>query len=78
MACGCVSFDALGVSEFCDWIRRCPDHEFSDAIVDELRSNGIDGSVFMRLSAEELKEVAPRLADRVALRDLQSAVRCFK
>ena len=78
MASVYVSFDALGVSEFCDWIRRCPDYDFYDTVVDEFRSNGIDGSrVFMLLTTEELKELAPRLADRVALRKIQSTVRCM-
>ena len=43
--------------------------------MDALRDNGSDGSLFLQLSTEELKELAPRIADRVALRQIQSMVR---
>ena len=66
----------LGVGEFCHRIAQS-DHDFPEAVVDNLRDNGISGSVFLQLSAEELKELAPRIADRVALRELQSTVRVF-
>ena len=75
MDCGYADINALGVSEFCEWISDFPDHDFSETVVRELRANGIDGCVFMLLTADELKEMAPRLADRVALREIQSAVR---
>ena len=66
-------FTGLGVGELCNRIERC-DHEFPETVIDDLRSNGISGSVFLQLTSEELKELAPRIADRVALRQIQSAV----
>ena len=45
---------SLGVSEFCEWISN-GDHEFPEACLDELRNNGVDGSLFLKLSPEELK-----------------------
>jgi len=68
------TFTSLGVNEFCEWIEQC-DHEFPEAVVDGLRENGVNGSLFLQLSTEELKELAPRIADRVVLRQIQSAVR---
>lgn len=75
MATGNDSCNSLGVSEFCEWIQQC-DHEFPEAVVEGLRENGIDGSLFLQLTTEELKELAPRIADRVALRLIQSTVSC--
>ena len=49
-----LSFTNLGVSEFCEWIEQC-DHEFPDAVMDGLRENGVNGSMFLQLSMEELK-----------------------
>ena len=68
------SFSSLGVGEFCQRIRQ-EDHEFPEEVVDALRDNGISGSLFLQLTTEELKELAPRIADRVALRQIQSKVR---
>ena len=55
-----MSFTSLGVSEFCEWIEQC-DHEFPEAVVNGLRENGLNGSLFLQLSTEELKELAPRI-----------------
>lgn len=74
MASEDVGFSSLGVSEFCECIQQY-DHEFPEAVVDGLRENGINGALFLQLTTEELKELAPRIADRVALRQIQSAVR---
>ena len=73
-----MSLGSLGVSEFCEWIKQC-DHEFPEAVVEGLRL-GLTayGSLFLKLSTEELKELAPRIADRVALRQIQSVVRPVK
>ena len=64
----------LGVGEFCHKIAKS-DHDFPEAVVDNLRSNGISGSVFLQLSAEELKELAPHIADRVLRCMVYSCVR---
>jgi len=68
------SLHSLGISEFCFSIQQ-HEHEFPETVVDALHDNGIDGSLFLQLSTEELKELAPRIADRVALRQIQSMVR---
>lgn len=71
------SFTSLGVNEFCEWIEQY-DHEFPEAVMEGLRENGVNGSLFLQLTTEELKELAPRIAKRVALRQIQSAVRMRK
>ena len=50
-------------------------HDFPEGVIGALRENGINGSLFLQLTADELKELAPRIADRVVIRELQSTVR---
>ena len=65
---------ALGVGEFCHFI-GLDDHDFPESVLDAFRDNGINGSVFLHLSTQELKELAPRIADQVTLCQIQSEVR---
>ena len=44
-------------------------------VVDGLQENGVNGSLFLQLSREDLKELMPRIANRIALRQIQSTVR---
>lgn len=73
---------ALGVGEFCHFI-GLDDHDFPESVLDAFRDNGINGSVFLHLSTQELKELAPRIANRVALRqivggeDVNSVMQCM-
>ena len=54
MGSGHDSCNSLGVSKFCEWIQQC-DYEFHEAVVEGLRENGIDGSLSLQLTTEELK-----------------------
>ena len=54
MASGHDSCNSFGVSKFCEWIQQC-DHEFPEAVVEGLRENGIDRSLSLQLTTEELK-----------------------
>ena len=77
MASGNDSCNSLGVSKFCEWIQQ-RDHKIPKAVVERLKEHGIDGSLFLQLTTEELKELAHRIADRAALRQIQSTVSCSR
>ena len=64
----------LGVGEFCRLVEE-HEHDFPEGVIGALRENGINGSLFLQLTADDLKELAPRIADRVVIRELQSTVR---
>ena len=57
------------VEELCEFLR---DNHVSSDVSDRVKSNQINGELFLELSSDELKEIAPVLGDRVALRKLQT------
>ena len=62
------SIKEMDIEEFADLLEEKNMHEY---IVETCRQNRVSGAVFIELTQEELKELAPLLADRVALRKLQ-------
>ena len=49
------------------------EEDFPQDVIEAVIKNEIDGEIFMDLSEDYLKEIAPRLKDRVLLKRLQSA-----
>ena len=58
------------VGELCDFleIRGC-----AEDVVHAVRRNGVNGDVFLELTEEHLKELAPLLGDRIALKKIHSS-----
>ena len=46
--------------------------DIDESILDNIRRHKIDGSVFMQLNEEYLREVAPLLGDRIKLKNIIS------
>lgn len=55
-----------------DFLQFLSSKNFSDDVVDKFMANGVDGETFLQMSDELLKEVAPRIVDRVKLKKLQN------
>ena len=48
------------------------DLQYSTELLQNVRENAVTGNVFLQLSDEQLKEIAPKLGDRVRLKRLQT------
>ena len=48
------------------------DLQYSTELLQNVRENTVTGNVFLQLSDEQLKEIAPKLGDRVRLKKLQT------
>ena len=48
------------------------DLHYSTELLQNVRKNAVTGDVFLQLSDEQLKEIAPKLGDRVPLKKLQT------
>ena len=55
----------LSVQELCGLL--CP-KGISEDVAENFQEHGIDGETFLLMSDDELKEVAPRMADRMKLK----------
>lgn len=71
-----MSLDAGGLAEFLSL------QGFSEDVVFNFEDNEIDGSCFLMMTEQHLKEAAPRLVDRIKLEQLQvdgqgTAAVCF-
>ena len=49
------------------------DKGYSEEIATNFLENGINGAVFCQMTDEHLKEVAPRIVDRVTLKAIQES-----
>ena len=67
MATKIINF--YSVEELYDFLR---DNNVSSDVSDRVKSNQINGELFLELTSDELKEIAPVLGDRVTLRKLQA------
>ena len=47
----------------------------SEQIVQSFRSNGISGEIFESLTEENIKEVVPKIVDRVKVRNIEEKCR---
>ena len=50
------------------------DLQYSTELLQNVRENAVTGNVFLQLSDEQLKEIAPKLGDRVQLKKLQTGL----
>ena len=57
------------VEQFCQLLS---DLYYSTELLQNVRKNAVTGDVFLQLSDEQLKEIAPKLGDRVQLKKLQT------
>ena len=64
------------VDDLCDFLSQ--EQEIDTSVVENIRKHKIDGSIFIQLDEEYLREVAPLLGDRIRLkRIVASAVEPF-
>lgn len=49
------------------------DNGFSEQVATNVQDNGIDGAVFNEMTDEQLKEITPRIADRIKLKQPQQS-----
>ena len=62
-----AGFEGLSAEEICTYMReQIP--SISDEILERFEEHKIDGSVFLELNDEYLREIAPRLGDRLKLK----------
>lgn len=64
-----VAINALTVSGLLDFLLS---KEVSQDVLNSFEHHGIDGAAFLEMNDEHLKEVAPRIGDRIALKKLLS------
>ena len=57
------------VEQFCQLLSYL---HYSTELLQNVRKNAVTGDVFLQLSDEQLKEIAPKLGDRVQLKKLQT------
>ena len=62
-----ASLDLLGLSSF------LLSKDFSQSVVESFKENEIDGQLFLIMNNDHLKEVAPKLVDRIKLQKLQQS-----
>ena len=62
------SLKILSVDELHDFLAE---KLISSDVLASMENNGVTGAVFLELTDDDLKEMAPRMADRVALRRIQ-------
>lgn len=62
--------ELLDIDEMHDFLAK---NSVSAEVLAFVRDNGVTGSVFLELTGDDLKEMAPRLADRVVLRKIQNS-----
>ena len=62
-----AGFEGLSPEEICAYVKeQIP--SISDEILERFKEHKIDGSVFLELNDEYLREIAPRLGDRLKLK----------
>ena len=62
-----AGFEGLSPEEICAYVKeQIP--SISDEILERFKEHEIDGSVFLELNDEYLREIAPRLGDRLKLK----------
>ena len=62
------SLKILSVEGMHDFLAK---NNISADVLASLEDNGVTGAVFLELTGDNLKEMAPRMADRVILRRIQ-------
>ena len=60
----------LSVDELCDYLE---DSGIEKSLRDRIHLHKIDGAIFASLSDDDLKELAPLIGDRVALKNLMTS-----
>lgn len=62
-----AGLEGLSAEEICTYVKeQIP--SISDEILEKFEEHKIDGSVFLELNDEYLREIAPRLGDRLKLK----------
>ena len=61
----------MSIQEFKDFLKD--KHQLPSSVIEAVEENGVGGEVFMQLSEIQLKEIAPRLADRITLQGIQKS-----
>jgi hypothetical protein len=66
-------FESFTPSEVCEYLRRS-DSTLDVAVYDKIAEHKIDGEIFMSLTEEYLREVAPLLGDRVRIKRILNSL----
>ena len=63
--------EGKSVEQLCDYLRE---EDVDEAILINIKKHKIDGSLFVQLSDEYLREIAPLLGDRLQLKNIITRV----